>query len=168
MLIFEAQAQDNSPLQTIYECAEIDDGTERLACYDNAVGRTRQAQEAGEFQTITRQEAEDVQKDAFGFSMPSLPKFRLPSFGNEGDEVKRDDEGDISEVVLVIDRITEDRLGKVFIEFENGQAWRQSDSKRIRVSRKRPPESATIKRGSFGSFLIKLSTGESFKAKREE
>lgn len=168
LLIFEASAQENTPLDSIYSCAVIEADLDRLACYDQAVGRAKEAQQAGEFQTITRQEAEEVQKDAFGFSLPSLPKFRLPSFGSDGDDIKRDDDGDISEIVLAIKEISTDRLGKVEIVFENGQVWYQADTKKIRVSRKRPPTEATIKRGSLGSFLIKLSTGESFKAKREK
>ena len=163
-------AQDSSPLETIYACSSIESDAERLACYDDAVGRTQSAQEAGEFTTVTRQEAEDVQRDAFGFSLPSLPRFNLPTFGggDREDGVQTNEEGEITEVTLPIERIYADSYGKVVIEFENGQRWRQSDSDRVRISRLRPPTEATIKRASLGSFLIRLNTGERFKAVREQ
>ncbi|MAP93409.1 MAG: hypothetical protein CMK07_00510, partial [Ponticaulis sp.] len=112
--------------------------------------------------------ADEVQKDAFGFSMPSLPKFSLPSLGGDDDGVKKNDDGEIDELTLAIANISEGAYGKVVIEFENGQVWRQSDTTSVRISRKRPPESAVIKRAGLGSFLIRLSTGERFKAKREQ
>lgn len=164
-------AQESSPLETIYACSSIESDAERLACYDDAVGRTQTAQEAGEFTTVTRQEAEDVQRDTFGFSLPSLPRFNLPTFGggsNRDDGVQTNEEGEITEVTLQIERIYADAYDKVVIEFENGQRWRQSDSDRIRISRLRPPTEATIKRASLGSFLIRLNTGERFKATREQ
>lgn len=168
MLGFSASAQTSSPLEPIYACASISDDNERLACYDAAVGRAQQAEKQGEFKTITRQEAEDVQKDAFGFSLPSLPKFNLPSLGRGDDTIKKDKEGQIEEVSLEIDRVTRDGYDKLIVRFKNGQVWRQTESGKIMVSTKRPPTSAIIKRAAFGSFLIKLNTGERFKAKREE
>ncbi len=76
-------ADEVDPLADIYACANIADDSARLACFDTAVSATQQAQEAGAFRTLTRQDTERVQEDAFGFSMPSLPSFRLPSIGRE-------------------------------------------------------------------------------------
>ena len=171
VLTFQANAQENSPLETIYACSDVANDSERLACYDQAVGRTRQAEQSGEFRTFTRQEADEVQKDAFGFSLPSLPKFSMPSFGGDSDDlsgVKKNEEGEIEEIELAINRVSQDPYDKVLLVFENGQVWRQSDSNTVRLSRKRPPTSATIKRAGLGSFLFQLNTGERFKAKREQ
>lgn len=169
LIAFPAISENISPLETLYQCSEIEDDSARLTCYDTAVGRTREAEQSGEFKTITRKEAEDVQKDAFGFSMPSLPKFSLPSFGSDKDDsIKKDESGQIEEVSLPIKSISEGGYGKLLIVFENGQVWRQSDSTPVKVSRKRPPTSAIIKRAALGSYLIKLDTGERFKARREE
>lgn len=161
-----AFAEENSPLDAVYACAEIPDDMARLACFDTAVAGTKSAQETGEFVTITRDEAEEVQKDAFGFSLPSLPKVTLPGLGRNKDGIKRDNEGQIAELELPIKAISTDGYGKVMVTFENGQVWIQTDSERVRPSKKRPPVSATVKRKSLGSFLIRLNTGERFKAKR--
>ncbi|MAP94663.1 MAG: hypothetical protein CMK07_06900, partial [Ponticaulis sp.] len=55
-LSFQSVAQTQSPLDALYACSEIESDSERLACYDGAVGRTKEAETAGEFRTITRQE----------------------------------------------------------------------------------------------------------------
>lgn len=163
-------AEEASPLTDIYACAEISDGTARLICYDNAVASARSAEDAGEFTTITRSEAEAVQRDAFGFQMPSLPKLAIPKLGGSSrdDGLKTDSDGQITEVELTISSISQDAFGKVILTFENGQVWIQTDSERIRISKKRPPVSAVIKRASLGSFLIRLSTGERFRGQRVE
>lgn len=162
-----AFADENAPLDKLYVCSAIEDDAERLSCYDEAVGRVKEAETAGEFATITRQEAEDVQRDAFGFSMPSLPRLSLPTFGGDTD-VKTDDEGNLAELEVAIRSVDTGPYGKLIITFENGQVWQQSDSDSIRVSRKSPPTMAVIKRAAFGSFLIRLDTGQRFKAKRVE
>ena len=163
-------AEDTSPIANIYACAEISDDNARLTCYDNAVASARSAEDAGEFTTITRAEAEAVQRDAFGFQMPSLPKLAIPKLGggSRDDGLKTNSDGQISEVEMPIARVSQDSFGNVILTFENGQVWIQTDSERIRISKKRPPVSAVIKRASLGSFLIRLNTGERFKGKRVE
>ncbi|HBJ92411.1 hypothetical protein [Ponticaulis sp.] len=83
LLGIPALADEVDPLADIYACANIADDSARLACFDTAVSATQVAQQAGEFRTLTRQDTERVQEDAFGFSLPSLPSFRLPSIGRE-------------------------------------------------------------------------------------
>ena len=83
LLGIPALADEVDPLADIYACANIADDSARLACFDTAVSATQSAQQAGDFRTLTRQDTERVQEDAFGFSMPSLPSFRLPSIGRE-------------------------------------------------------------------------------------
>jgi hypothetical protein len=70
-----AFAQDDV-LDGIYKCAAIADEGQRLSCYDQAVGRMRAAQTSGELITLDRSEMAEVQKDGFGFEMPSLSRLR--------------------------------------------------------------------------------------------
>ena len=165
-----AEAKEISPLETIYNCSAVTDDSERLQCYDVAVGRTQEAEKSGEFATITRKDAEDVQKDTFGFSIPSLPKLAFPNFGSKSDDetVIKNKTGEIEEVSLPVKSISRGRYGEVTLVFENGQVWRQSENLSVLISEKSPPASATIKRAAFGSYLIKLDTGQSFKANRRK
>lgn len=71
-----AQAQSATlpdELQAIYSCKSISNAQERLACYDNSVGRFEEAEKSGEVVTVSKTAIEKVERDAFGFNLPSLP-----------------------------------------------------------------------------------------------
>jgi len=61
-------------VEDIFACRSEANNLKRLACYDKAVGRFETAQEKGEIVTITKEQVENVEKDSFGFNLPSLPK----------------------------------------------------------------------------------------------
>ena len=168
LLPYAAIADEKSPLDSVYACSSIKEDAERLACFDAAVASAKKSESEGEFTTITRKEAESVQKETFGFSMPSLPKFTLPTFGDNSDDksVKTDKDGRIAELELTITSLKTDGFGKVIVEFENGQVWEQTDSSTVAFSKKRPPKTAIVKRGLFDSYLIRLDNNSRFKAKR--
>lgn len=145
----------------VYACVEIESDTDRLACYDGAVGRLKAAEESGEVATVSREEVEQVRKDSFGFSIPSLPTLALPKFGsNEDAELKRVETG--------VAAVRSSANGALLVTLDNGQVWRQIDSKPVRVSRKRLPEKATIKTAALGSFMMKLDKGPLFRVRREK
>lgn len=169
LLAFQASAQTSSPLDPIYACASIETDNERLACYDQAVERTQQSEKEGDFRTVTRDEAYEMQEESFGLSLKSITGFKLPNFGGKADErVQRNDEGEITDLTLDISNISSDGFGKVRVSFANGQEWVQIDTKEVRWSRKSPPQSATIQFGSFGSFFVTLDNHQRFRAKREK
>ena len=60
-----------NPTDAIYACAVIAEDSARLACFDDAVGTLRTKEEAGLVQTIDVGQIETIEKEAFGFSMPS-------------------------------------------------------------------------------------------------
>ena len=65
-----------APLDPVYACAEIEGASERLACYDAAVGRLQEAEASGELTTVLRSEVEAVERVAFGFNLPALPRLK--------------------------------------------------------------------------------------------
>jgi hypothetical protein len=156
-----ALAQENGPVSTatVYACADISDDEDRLACYDNAVGRLKSAEAAGEVVSVTRQEVEDVQRDSFGFSMPSLPKLTMPKFGGGDDR-------ELNELVASVERVTKSARGKVIVYLDNNQVWQQTDDKRVYISRRQSFEQAAVRKAAFGSFMMKLDDGVLFRAER--
>ncbi|MBN05885.1 hypothetical protein [Ponticaulis sp.] len=82
LLGIPALADEVDPLADIYACANIADDSARLACFDTAVSATQSAQQAGDFRTITRQDSERVQEDAFGLRIPSISNFNILSPGS--------------------------------------------------------------------------------------
>ena len=136
-----AFADDAVPASTdaVYACADLADDGERLGCYDAAVGRLQAAEEAGEVTTVTRAEVENVQKEAFGFSLPSLPKLAMPKFGGG-----KDNDGTLEALTVAVTSIRSSKINGLTITLENGQVWQQSDSRRVNYSKRRGVEEATI------------------------
>ena len=156
-----AMANEPKPISTeaIYACAEISDNVERLACFDETVGTFQAAEKAGEVTTISRAEVEELEKESFGFSIPSLPKNVLPKFGNS-------DKDQVEKVEFAVTKIQRVQNDKLRVTLENGQIWQQTDDRRITYSRKLGVESAEIKRAALGSFKMKLDGGRAFRARR--
>lgn len=148
-----ALAQEAS-LDAVLACRGIADPTERVACYDVAVGRLEQAQAEGEVKVITRAEIEKVQRDSFGFRIPSLPAFTGDKESGEG----------LARVTEPVKSVSTSG-GKLRIVLENGSVWQQIDDKSIRP---RKAESAEIFRASLGSYKMKLDDGLAFRVRRED
>lgn len=159
-----AVAQDDQPISTqaVYDCAALSDDTERLACYDNAVGRLKAAEESGEVTTISRSEVETVQREAFGFSLPSLPRLAMPRLGSSGDA----DGATVTEITSGVKSIRSSKVSGLTITLENGQIWRQTDNRRVNYSKRKGVDQAVVKQAAFGSFMMKLDGGVAFRVKR--
>jgi len=185
--LFMTCANADTPTSTddVYACAPIENDTDRLACFDAAVGRLQAAEESGELQTLSRKEIETVQKDAFGFSLPSLPKlsFGKPKPKKETTEptetavvketppketktAKTDEDGRLSSITAAVTDVKKSKISGLTVTLDNGQVWRQSEAKKIYYSRKKGVKEATIKRGRFGGFRMKLDDGVAFQVKR--
>lgn len=154
-----AQTEDPVSTQAVYDCASIGEDTERLACYDNAVGRLKAAEEAGEVTTISRVEVETVQRDAFGFSLPSLPRIAMPKLGG-------DDDREITEIRAGVDSIKASRVNGLTVTLDNGQVWQQTDTRSVSYSKRKGVKEAIVKQAALGSFMMKLDGGTAFRVKR--
>lgn len=152
-----ALAEDVST-SDVYACKDIAGDTERLACYDAAVGRLKAAEEAGEVKTFTRKEVEEVKRDSFGFSIPSLPKL---AFGGK-DESGKDKPDELKEVTFPIQTLSGTR-GSLRITLENGQVWVQTDDKGVSP---RGQKEARIYQAALGSYKMKLDGGLAFRVER--
>ena len=157
-----ADQKAGTPTAELYSCTEITDDSERLACFDTAVSALKAAESSGEVQTVNRTELKAIERDAFGFSMPSLPQlFR----GRADSDKSADDE--LKEITVAIKEIKADRNDVLTIYLEDGQIWRQIDTTYITGSRIRKAETVTIKKAAFGSFLMKLDdSNTTFRVRR--
>ncbi|NBC19627.1 MAG: hypothetical protein GVY06_01045 [Alphaproteobacteria bacterium] len=154
-----ALAESDPPVSTgeVYACADIDADRERLACYDEAVGRLEQAEKSGEIRAVSRREVEEDRRRNFGLS---LPGFSMLGFGQEDDDR-------VDTVNAGVTNISEGPFGKLTIRLDNGQVWEQIDSRRVHVS-SRTENIAEIKRAALGSFKMKIGNSRSFRARRVE
>ncbi|WP_416878622.1 hypothetical protein [Litorimonas sp.] len=185
-----AAAQDSNlkeanELSAVFACKSETDPMERLACYDAAVGQFEQAQQSGELITVSKSQIEEVERDSFGFSIPSLPKLG-ELFGGGGKKsesaltkpvsegavqsaqadapasqsVKADIKpAKVEEIAVNIRKVQEFGYKKNRFFLENGQVWEQTSTKRIRIPRasKSDPNVANIRKASLGSFLLQIN-----------
>jgi len=131
-------------VQAVVDCRKIDDGAQRLACYDAAVAKMDAAQTNGDLVTLDRQQRREVRRQAFGLMLPSLAMFDV---GEKGEEVNK-----ISETLA---SARQDPEGKWTFVMNDGQVWRQIDDEFL----SRDPHggsSILITRALIGSFMLSV------------
>lgn len=154
-------AAAQSATATLYDCAGIAADADRLACYDLAVAELRSAETSGEVVTLTSEEIEEARTDSFGRKTDGVEE-TLAARAGETAAAEPD------EVTAGIASLGETRDGRLLVTLDNGQVWRQVDSTRVFVSRKAPPQSATVMKAALGSYRLKLGNARAFRAERVE
>ncbi len=163
----------SSPLQSIYDCSAIEDNAKRLTCYDDVAGQLREAETAGEIVAVTSKDIKSLEKEAFGFNLPSLPKLRLPFFnkGNSqkgegvlenndektGNILAQSKDGDIANIEFEIDRIVKRDHEVYWFYLTNGQVWKSIDGKHVFYSKHQKPIVAQIRKAAMSSFLLRIN-----------
>ncbi len=138
-------------LSNAYRCAEVQDNAARLACYDEAVGRLREAETAGQIVALDREGVDGLQRDSFGFSLPNFARL-IPGIGagdNDGAALER--------IEMQVDRIINLPYGRHNFVMSNGQTWAQTEAQatvNIRVG-----DTVTVRRAAMGSFLLSPARG---------
>ena len=150
-----ADAPTVSPaVQAVVSCKAIADATQRLACYDEAVGKMAQAQASGDLVTVDREQRRTVRRQAFGLTLPALSMFDK---GEKAEDVNR-----------LTDKVTSafrDANGKWVIKLETGAQWRQIDDNAVR-----PPHEGSavvIRKGALGSFFMNIDGDLAIKVHRD-
>ena len=154
--IAAAQPAPQSPAQappealsSVYQCASIQDDTARLTCYDTAVRRLHEADASGQFVAVDRQRVQTLQRESFGFHLPSIGRL-LPNFGGSGGGVPE-------RIQAAVTSLGMHRDGRHTFTLENGQVWAEvepGDSRNVHVG-----DTATIRQMSMGSFMLSSSRG---------
>jgi len=82
MMSSGVSAQSSDPIDGILVCQRITDEASRLACFDAAAGRLSEERQNG-LVSIYREDVEAVERDSFGFDLPSMPRLSLSMFTRE-------------------------------------------------------------------------------------
>ena len=158
-----AQEAPTNPTDGVYACASVTEDAARLACFDNAVAALRSQEEAGLVQTIDVAKIENLEKEAFGFSMPSLPAL-FSRQAASGDKAQREAVEEIT--VGVKSARIQGVTGRALLVLENGQTWEQIDTAKVPASILRKAKEVRIRKAALGSFMITVDGGRSFRVKR--
>ncbi len=155
----EQAAPTPNVLDQVYGCRAIADETQRLACYDGAVGRLQEAQNTGNLVAVDRGQAQEMDREAFGFSLPSLSRI----FGGGGGGGNNSASAStprferIDNIQMQIASVTHRRNLPSTFRMTNGQVWVQIDDEVARNVRE--GGQVTIERASMGSYLMRVEAG---------
>lgn len=136
--------------QQLSQCAAKQDKLDRLICYDNLAAKVgNQSQASSHVAPVSKptpaaQPKPAPQAAAVVASTPAAPE---ASFG----KVQKVEKVELDKVNLTVASVQKNPHGKLTITFDNGQVWKQNDSRRFRL---KVGEKVYIEKGALGSFLL--------------
>lgn len=133
-------------MRAVLDCRAIADSTQRLNCYDAAVGKLDVAAAKGEVVVVDREQVRSLKRQAFGFSLPSLTFFS--SKGAPKDDVD-------TRLDLTLTAAATGADGHTVFSFDDGSTWRQVNLAEYAPPRK-PGLKAVISRGMAGSYFLAI------------
>lgn len=151
-----AAAQRAQQLQSLLDCKKIADPTERLACYDKAATVLDEAEAKGDVVVVNREQARQVRKQAFGFSLPSISLFEK----GEKTEALNATESTIAEAKRL-------PTGRWQIKLAEGGTWVQIDSTEIPIDPK-VGQPVKIRAAALGSFMMAVGNQREVRVHRIE
>lgn len=138
-------------VQGLLACRGMADATQRLACYDRATGTIAQALQKKDLVVIDQERATEAKRSLFGFSVPSFA-------GLLGG-------GDLNQIEGTVAGATQNADGGWIVKLSDGSVWSQIDSTPVALDPRRG-DKVVVKRGTLGSYFLKLGSQPGFKAKR--
>jgi hypothetical protein len=142
-------------VQALVDCRKVDNGPQRLACYDKAVDGMTRAETSGDLLIIDREQRRAVRHQAFGLTLPSLSIF---DHGEKTEEVDR--------ISAKVASASEGPYGKWVIRLDDGAVWRQIDDNDLPKGA-HPGSVANIRRASLGSFFMNIDGQQAIRVHRD-
>jgi hypothetical protein len=155
-----AQARSTTPtgtpatVQSLLACQSVADSGQRLSCYDKAAQGLADAMTKKELVVVDKARANEAKRSLFGFSIPNFGAL----FGGGGDD-------QVNQIESTITGAFENGYDGWMIKLADGSSWQQTDSAPIALP-PRKGDKVVVKRGSLGSYFVKLGSQPGFKAKR--
>jgi hypothetical protein len=166
LIALPAVAQE-APLDKVYACAGVTDSAQRLACYDAAVARLKQAESSGGLAVVNREQIEKAEKEAFGLATPSLSALAESARSTSAAPVASEKPKALERVTFPVKSVSTGPDGRYRFVMENGQEWRQMDAIKLPAIGKGPWQ-AEIRKAAVGSYMLKLDDRTAVRVKRVE
>lgn len=153
LLVFLPISTHADLAERMLECRAIVDAKARVRCYDDAIDALSPAS----FVPVADHpilKPNQMPEDSEG----TTPEER---FGLSGAESRRKaglefEDKDLDLIQATITAVSRTAYDKFVVVLDNGQKWRQTDTKRLRLQ---PGDAVRISSAIFGSFLLEKSTG---------
>jgi len=140
-------------ISNLFECREIADAAQRLACFDREVAAVYEAQESDELMIADREQVEKTRRGLFGLRLPDLG-----IFGGNEDEA-------LNELSSTLARATKLKNGRHIFELEDGARWIETED--VAGFRKfKAGDTIVIRKAALGSFKAKVNGKRAAKVRR--
>jgi hypothetical protein len=139
-------------VQSLLACRSITDAGPRLACYDKASQGFADAMGKKEVVVIDKARANEAKRSLFGFSVPNFAGL----FGG-GDEV--------NQIESTVASAFENGYEGWTVKLADGSTWQQTDGNPVALPPRRG-DKVMVRRGSLGSYFVRIGSQPGFKAKR--
>jgi len=144
LLCFLAQAGIE---QELAQCASLTDKLDRLICYDELAAKVShvKAPQVSPAEVTTVVAAAPVAK--------SVQVDPAADFGADNLEstIQASKKNEVAKIFLTISEVEKDPYGALKISFNNGQVWKQTDSRNFRL---KSGQKVYIEKAALGSFLL--------------
>ena len=155
-----AQVSDEIVLNILRNCAEIDDPTARLACYDNnirAAGGQPRSSVPGEMAVPSGGAGAPLDtRGPSGFGREDIvtpERFNTPA-------------GELEELRARVAAVAQQQRGVYLVTLDDGAQWLFSESVPFSYRPPRVGDRVTIDRASLGSFLMTVNDQASVRVRR--
>jgi hypothetical protein len=145
--------------EALTECRQIEEITERVACYDKIVDSHVSMDSSDSVETSATPES----------AVPNAVPDAQSLFGTDDAEAKRIVETtlaieQIDQIEAIVTGVQKSASKKLTVTLDNGQIWRQLDNQPMRI---KSGETVIVRKASLGSFLMeKQSGGRNIRVKR--
>lgn len=136
-------------VDTLLQCRQIADPSQRLACFDSATAAFEQARTNRDIVVVDREEVRATRRSLFGFRLPRL-------FGS-GAEEGGTNEPTLTEINSTIASVRSAGYGRWSMTLEDGSEWTMIESDNDLDIRRGEP--IKIERAAFGSYRATLRRG---------
>ncbi len=146
---------DGNYVEGLKACQVVIDDTERLACFDAAVGNIVTASDEGDVQVLDREDVRETRRSLFGFNLPDIGIF-------DGDGNDEDEEELFTTTVERVRYLTSRRARLTTAE---GAVWEMNNipSRLRRIER---GDAVEFKGASLGFFFLRINGQVGIKGRR--
>jgi hypothetical protein len=152
---YALKTEQAAPLQPVIACRSITVEADRLRCYDQAVQQLAERSASGSIVIVSREEVRQARRSAFGLTLP-----KLPFFDNANSK-----EEEPQEVSASIRSARSLGNGLWQLDLDSAGIWQTTDALTSARTPK-PGHQIKIRKGSLGSYFIRMSDGRNVKGLR--
>jgi hypothetical protein len=140
-------------IQSLLACQPVTDAGQRLSCFDKAARGLAEAMNKKEVVVVDKARASEAKRSLFGFSIPNFGAL----FG-AGDE-------QVNQIESTVTAAFENGYEGWTVKLADGSTWQQTDGMTVAL----PPhrgDKVVVRRGTMGSYFLKLGSQPGFRARR--